>query len=266
MERIKQALERAREERERGGVSKSRRVWSSAAPDLSITFTETRTLRLSPEIIDQKRLVAIAEEGTMADAYRILRTRVLQRMRGNGWHSIAVTSMTEHNGKTLTAVNLAISMAKEVNHTVLLVDLDLRRPNVGRCFLNEPVPGLSDHLLRGVPLSDILFNPGIDRLVVLPGNEPLANSSEMLSSPAMTRLVHDLKTRYESRFIVFDMPTLMATDDVLAFLPQTDGVLLVVEEGRTLRQELARAPELLQGTNLIGTVLNKSADPVYKYY
>jgi protein-tyrosine kinase len=266
MERIKQALERAREERQHGGMYKTRRVWSPATPELSIEFTETRTLQLAPDIIDEQRLVATAEEGAMADAYRILRTRVLQRMTGNGWRSIAITSMTEHNGKTLTAVNLAISMAKEVNHTVLLVDLDLRRPNVGRYFSHEAAPGLSDHLLRGVPLSEILFSPGIDRLVVLPGNEPLANSSEMLSSPAMMRLIQDLKTRYESRYILLDMPTLMATDDVLAFLPQTDGVLLVVEEGRTLRQELARVPELLQGTNLIGTVLNKSADPVYKYY
>lgn len=266
MERIKQALERAREERQRGSVHKTRRVWSSAAPELSIEFTETRTVPLSPEVADEKRLVANAEDGTMADAYRILRTRVLQRMRANDWRSLAVTSMTEHNGKTLTAVNLAISMAKEVNHTVLLVDLDLRRPNVGRCFFQDPAPGLSDHLLRGLPLNQILFNPGIERLVVLPGNEPLANSSEMLSSPAMARLIQDLKARYESRYIVFDMPTLLATDDVLTFLPQTDGVLLVIEEGRTLRQELTRVPELLQGTNLIGTVLNKSVGPVYKYY
>lgn len=266
MERIKQALQRAREERENSGTVKSRRVWSSAAADLSITFSETRTLRLSPEDIDKNRLVAVAEGGTMADAYRILRTRVLQRMRANGWRSLAVTSMTEHNGKTLTAVNLAISMAKEVNHTVLLVDLDLRRPSVGRCFSSVPAPGISDYLLRATPLSEVLFTPGIDRLVVLPGNEPLANSSEMLSSPAMTNLIQELKTRYDSRYIVFDMPTLMATDDVLTFLPQTDAVLLVVEEGNTLRQELARAPELLHGSNLIGTVLNKSADPVYKYY
>jgi protein-tyrosine kinase len=131
-----------------GGIYKSRRVWSSATPELSIEFTETRTLQLAPDIIDQQRLVATAEEGVMADAYRILRTRVLQRMKGNGWRSIAITSMTEHNGKTLTAVNLAISMAKEVNHTVLLVDLDLRRPNVGRCFSHEAAPGLSDHLLN----------------------------------------------------------------------------------------------------------------------
>ncbi len=266
MERIKQALQRAREERQRDGTYKSRRVWSSASPELSISFTETRSLPLTPDIIDKNRLVAVAEDGAMADAYRILRTRVLQRMRANGWRSLAITSMTEHNGKTLTAVNLAISMAKEVNHTVLLVDLDLRRPSIARCFSNEPTPGLSDYLLRGMGISEVLFTPGIDRLVVLPGNEPLANSSEMLSSPAMTSLIQELKARYESRYIVFDMPTLMATDDVLTFLPQTDAVLLVVEEGKTLRQEIARAPDLLQGANLIGTVLNKSADPVYKYY
>ena len=82
----------------------------------------------------------------------------------------------------------------------------------------------------------------------------------------MVSLVQDLKTRYASRLVLFDMPPLIGTDDMLAFLPYTDAVLLVVEEGKTHREELMRAQELLQETNFLGTVLNKSADPVSKYY
>lgn len=98
--------------------------------------------------------------------------------------------------------------------------------------------------------------------MILPGGAPLANSSELLSSPVMLRLVQEVKRRYPSRLVVFDMPSVLTSDDVLAFSPYLDAALLVVEEGKTLREDAARAAELLQAANhnLIGTVLNKSAD------
>lgn len=269
MERIKQALERAREERQRisgVGAFTSRRDQSAPAAKAPVKYTQTRTINVSAETLRENRIVGADLGSAVADAYKILRTRVLHRMRAKNWTSLAITSANENNGKTLTALNLAVSMAREVNHTVLLVDLDLRRPSVARHFTDESLPGLSDYLLHGTPLQDILFNPGIDRLVVLPGNQALANSSEMLSSPAMVSLIEEIKTRYASRLIIFDMPTLMATDDVLAFSPLTDALLLVVEEGRTRRDELAQVPALLHGMNLLGVVLNKSADPITAYY
>lgn len=269
MERIKQALERAREERrQNAGASlyPVRQTVSPTSDKLSISYTQTRSLVVSPERMYENRLVSGPEGSEIADAYRILRTRVVQRMRANGWSSLAVTSLGENNGKTLTSINLAISMAREVNHTVLLVDLDLRRPSVVRYFTDETLPGLSDYLLHGTPIEQLLFNPGIERLVVLPGNEPIANSSELLSSPAMVNLIRDLTTRYKSRLVILDMPVLSGTDDVMAFAPHTDAVLLVVEEGQTLRDELSQVPELLHGTKLIGTVLNKSSEPLSSYY
>lgn len=269
MERIKQALERAREERRQGGGASLYPVRRNVAPiadKLSVEYAQTRCIAASPERMYENRLVSGLEESVVADAYRILRTRVLQRMRASGWRSLAVTSLGENNGKTLTSINLAISMAREVNHTVLLVDLDLRRPSISQHFTDEALPGLSDYLLRGTPINELLFNPGIERLVVLPGSQPMANSSEVLSSPAMVGLIRDLKARYESRFLVFDMPVLTGTDDVMAFAPHTDAVLLVVEEGQSLRDDLAHVPELLSGTKLIGTVLNKSNESASVYY
>jgi protein-tyrosine kinase len=289
MERIKQALERAREERRQTGASqldilpthvsgKPSTLPQARPPETpllspkpsiipSITYTQTCMIEVSPERLRERRVAVGMKADAVADVYKVLRTRILHRMRAKGWNSLAITSVGANNGKTLTAVNLAISLARRVNQTVLLVDLDLRRPRVARYFTEKTLLGLSDYLLHGTPLAQILFNPGgIERLVILPGNKPLVNSSEMLSSPAMVNLVQDLKTRYVSRLVLFDMPPLIGTDDMLAFLPYTDAVLLVVEEGKTHREELMRAQELLQETNFLGTVLNKSADPVSKYY
>ena len=175
----------------------------------------------------------------MADAYKVLRTHVLQRMRTNGWKTLAITSPGEGNGKTLTAINLAISLAREVNQTILLVDLDLRRPSLGRYFVEGTTRGLSDYLTEGADLADVLLHPGIERLVILPGNHSFTQSSEMLSSPRMVQLVQDLKTRYADRLILFDMPPLLAGDDVIAFLPYVDAVMLVIEEGKTTKDELS---------------------------
>ena len=106
-----------------------------------------------------------------------------------------------------------------------------------------------------------MFNPGIDRMVVLPGREPIFNSSEMLSSPKMIALVDELKTRYPSRIVIFDLPPLLATDDALAFSPYVDAILLVAEEGKTSKEDLLQVKNILKDSNIIGTVLNNAELP-----
>ena len=277
MERIKQALERARQEREKAvpgsgdaapaGAPRPRAA-PAPLPEHTFVYTQTRVVPVSEDWLRRHRILAALHNDAISDAYKVLRTSVLQRMRANGWSSLAVTSPGRGAGKTLTAVNLAVSMAGEVNNSVLLVDLDLRRPHVHRYFSDEKLPGISDYLTDGRPLHEILFNPGIDRLVVLPGHRPYANSSEMLSSPRMVQLADELASRYPSRIVLYDMPPLLECDDVMAFAPHVDAVLLVVGEGDTTREELARAAEVIGDLNLIGTVLNKSAEErtAYGYY
>lgn len=265
MERIKQALERARAERESTPVGQGRggpAAGPGSAPALSgpIVYTQTRVCRLDPELLRRNRILGGGEPEEVVTAYRMLRTQVLQRMLANDWRALAVSSPGPGAGKSLTAINLALSLAREVDHTVLLVDLDLRRPALHTCLGLGVRHGIGDYLLREVPLPEILVNPGVERLVVLPGREPLQDSSELLRSPRMVALVEELKARYPSRLIVFDLPPLLATDDALAFSPYADAVLLVLEEGRTTREEVAAARELLEGTPILGTVLNKSRD------
>ena len=278
MERIKEALERARRERagkgtgaEGEGVARTeaRAADAGIAEDGDgerITYTQTRTAPMDPTVARRNRLVTATDNREAIAAYKILRTQVLQRMRSEGWNALAVTSPGEGEGKTLTAVNLALSIAQEVNHTVLLVDMDLRRPSVHRFFGMEPERGINDHLVHDVPLPEILFNPGAERLVVLPGRDPILNSSEVLSSPKMVRLVEELKHRYPSRIVVFDLPPVLSADDAMAFSPYIDCALLVIEDGATTRDAVTHAMEYLDATRVLGTVLNKAERSVQQAY
>jgi len=269
MERIKKALERAREERQTHETAHAAPAEPGNEPEhpappagktAEIAYTKTRIVKTDPELLREKRVVASLANNPIADAYKVLRTQVLHRMRANHWSTLAITSPTEGNGKSLTAVNLAVSLAREVNHTVLLVDLDLRKPTIRHYFLKEDGYGISDYLNHDVPLSEILVNPDIERLVVLPGNDAFSHSSEMLSSPKMVQLTEELKTRYPTRMVLIDMPPMLACDDMLAFSPYIDAVLLVVEEGETREDHLKRAVHLLEGTEICGIVLNKSRE------
>lgn len=268
MERIKQALERAREERQGAEptVLNSQRPGGAApSPEACIAYTQTRVARPDPAALARHRILGGEDQPEVVTAYKMLRTQVLQRMVANGWKALAVTSPGAGAGKSVTALNLALSLAREVAYTVLLVDFDLRRPALHEYLGIAPGRGIGDYLLRDVPLSDVLVNPGIERLVLLPGREPIYNSAEMLRSPKTVRLVEELKSRYPTRLVVFDLPPLLCADDALAFSPYADAVLLVLEEGATTRREIQATRELLGVTPILGTVLNKSRERVRAY-
>lgn len=261
MEHIVKAVERARNERY-AVMPRNRQLVPS-----EIRYTQTRTVPHYPGWLQQQRVITPGSTAAYAEAYKVLRTRVSQRMRQNGWRTLAVTSLRPHEGKTLTAINLSISLAQESDHTVLLVDADLRRPSIHKYLGLQVELGLSDHLLENTPLQQILIHPAIRHLVIAPGGKPVNQSSELLSSPMMRQLVHELKTRYASRLVIFDLPPVFSTDDALAFSPYIDALLLVVEDGKTQRDDVAESLEILKSTNqnLIGTVLNKSVESNARY-
>lgn len=263
MERIKQALELARKEREKtggkvtGSIAKPSKSDHSVA-ETDITYTKTRTVSMPVNELREKRIIT-EQQNSISDAYRILRTQVLQRLNEKKWNTLAITSPGNGAGKSLTAINLAISLAREVDNTVLLVDTNLRSPKLDKYFEFNTEYGLSDYLVQDKPLGDMLVHPeGIPRFVMLPAGRAIANSSEMLSSPKMQRLVEEVKHRYPSRIVIFDLPPILESSDTLAFIPNADATLMVIEEGQTLEIELKQAFELLQGNEVIGTVLNKA--------
>src|SRR3989344_5380540 len=208
MERIKQALEKARSERLKGGTVPSDKGTISSGTTTGTTigtttpvinYTRTRTVAVANDLLQERRIISGQEQNSYMDAYRILRTQVLQRLKENSWNSLAITSPGVSEGKTLTAINLAISLAMEVDYTVLLVDADLRHPSVHNYFGLDTGYGLSEYLTDYKPIDELLVHPAnIPRFIILPGGKSLTNSSEMLSSPKMVRLVEDLKTRYPS--------------------------------------------------------------------
>lgn len=268
MDLITKAVERA--QAERGPAAYRSPV--AAPPAVSadevsgIVYSQTRVISIPKRVLGARKIVTPDALDAQIRPYKILRTRVLQKMKENGWNTLAITSPNPGEGKTLTSINLAASIAMDMTCTAILVDLDLMRPSVHRSIGFSIERGIADYLLSDTPLPDLLVNPGIPRLVILPGSRPIRHSSEMLSSPKMRHLVTELKVRYPSRYVLFDMPPLRGSDDMLVFAPHVDAVLLVVEEGKTSVDDLRRAASILSESNVIGTVLNKVVEEDVAYY
>ena len=188
----------------------------------------------------------------------MLRTQVMHRVREKGWNVIGVTSPSQHEGKTLTAINLAISLAMDISQSVLLIDANLQHPSIHDVFGLGDCRGLAEYLLDDIPIEELLIHPGIGRFVFLPGGRAISHSAEALTSPKMVALAEEFKRRYQSRVIIYDLPSLLGTSDVLAFSPYIDAMLLVIEEGHTKTEDVERALSLVKpSTHLLGTVINK---------
>ena len=243
------------------GQARLRRV--PAAPVDTAHAQRFQPVTLDKAALHDNFILPQLQDAGALRAYKILRTRVLRRLEANQWHSFALTGVTAGEGKTLTAVNLAIALAQDVNTWVALVDLDLQRPRVAEYLGMRSVrgeKGLSDYLQGNATFENIVYSPDIERLAVIPNFSPLLNASEMLASPRMAELMQALEAETPRRILIFDMPPVLAADDVLAFAPQIDGLLLVVAEGTTDRNSLRRAKEVLSEMNLLGVVLNRSAE------
>lgn len=286
METLQEAIERARQEREgeigqtvlpgetnkQAGVSKQTGIeaplttrTSAALPSgtnhpipSQVNYSATRRVEPSTGALLRNRVIASEYSDPRTEVYRQLRSQVLAKMKRNNWRSLALTSAYEGAGKTLTAVNLAITISQEENQTVLLVDLDLRKPNVNTTLGIDVQKGIVDHLFRGEPIENVLLNPGYPRLVVLPGLPQGHHSSEVLSSPQMKAFMEDITGRYSDRIIIFDLPPLLRNDDAMVFVPNVDSCLYVVEDGVTRPEDIERSMLLLQHSQLIGTILNKA--------
>jgi capsular exopolysaccharide synthesis family protein len=267
MDRIKKALEKSRSSKRRSPARPQQfEAERGAHPFDNIVYTRSKQIEVGQNILSESRLIAGNPSDPRALSFKMLRTQALQIMRENGWSTIAVTGPTAGAGKSLVAINLAISMSLEVNQTVLLVDLDLRNPSIHQYFAFEPEYGLLDYLTGEAKIEDMLVNPGFKRLLILPSKGSTSESSELLSSPQMIELAKELKLRYKSRMVIYDLPPVLNTDDALVFLPNVDSTLLVVENGRNTTSEVQNSMRMLEGTNILGTVLNKADEDIREYY
>ncbi len=228
---------------------------------ITIAYSNTRVFNPDPALLESNRIVNPSSNDPAATAFRMLRTQVLQRMDEHSWRSMAFLSPGADDGKTTTAINLAVSLASDRHHTVLLIDGDLRRPTIGAALGIKPEFGLDDVLRGDARIEQCLYHPeGFERLVVLPARGPLANSSETLAGPQGRALVIELRSRYPERILLFDLPPILGADDALAFLPLVECGLMIVAERATRRADLLRSMELVRKTNIIGTVINRATD------
>ena len=209
------------------------------------------------ENLEAHRILSAFSDQNLHDAYNLLRTQFLQKTRAQGWNTIMVTSALPCEGKTTTTINLGLSIAREAMQTALLVDTSLRNPTLDRILDLSCSRGLSDYLLNGAALRDLLINPSQDNFVVLPAGRAIQGSTDILSSPKMKELVQELKNRYSDRYILFDCPHVLDMPDSLIFASYVDAVLLVVEAGRTPRDTIQTALNTLKNSNVVGLVLNK---------
>ena len=225
----------------------------------SIQYTQTRIFDPLPSVLSKNRIVADSLGTPAAEVFRMLRTQVRLRMKRRCARTLGICSARETEGKSLIALNLAISMSLDVNQTVLLTELDLRRPSMCRTIGYAPEFGLDDYFLGAASIQECLVNIGFERLVLLPARQPMARASEYLASPCMMELSKELRDRYPDRMVIYDMPPILTTDESISIMNKLDACLFVVEEGNTGKKDVERAIELLDRDRLIGTVLNKAS-------
>ena len=282
MERIKQALEKARQQSAGAAPHPAHPPAPAPAPTapaaaaqqadalasgaIEVNYTQTEIVRLDRATLERNRIVAFEKTNPDNWVYDVLRTQVLQKMDEKGWRTLAITSPTVGSGKTVTAINLAISIAHHTQRTAMLVDFDLRRPRVGTYLGVRKTPSLSEVLTGKAQLADAMVNPDLPRLVVLPTSRPVPHAAEVLSSVVVRSMVADLRERYADRIVIFDMPPVMAGDDVMALLPSVDAVLLVVGNGDSTRKEIEESMRHLPPEQLLGVVLNKAEAEVRRGY
>lgn len=277
MERIRQAIEKVKaQQASEAGRGRSLHQGTVVARNPSVArehdelgdirYQYTRVVKLQKDHLEKNRIVAFNKDNPSGISFDLLRTHVLQKMEENGWRTLAITSPTPEAGKTVVAINLAMSIAQQTNRTAMLVDFDLRRPKVG-AYLGIPMEKSLNDMLDGTSeLCDVLVNPDMPRLVVLPTRNPVRNSAETLSSRKIADLTRDLRERYKSRVVIFDLPPILVADDALTLLPQIDCVLMVVANGMSTSEEIKDSLHLLPAEKLLGTVLNKAEVEQTAYY
>lgn len=215
---------------------------------------------LRGQIMGDVPLVSVHRDHPAARGFDLLRTRLLQTLRANGWHRIAIAGPTPGSGATFTAVNLALSMARVPRSRTVLMDMNLRDPGVAEA-LGLDAPGrMRDFLQGGVAMSEHMQRVG-DTLALGLASAPDPDAAEILHDRQTAEVLDLTAARLSPDVVLYDLPPILAHDDLAAFLPQVDGVLLVADATRTLARHIEMCERILDGqTRLLGVILNRARD------
>lgn len=231
-----------------------------------LLWTNLLPLRLDAEVIAENRIVTSARLDPAHATFDMVRTKLLQAARENNWTSIAITSPTHSCGKTFVAANLAFSLSHQTDCRTVLVDLDLRRPQIGALLGLGKLPVMEKFLRGQSEIRDVFLRYG-DNLAIGANGQSVRFSAELLQSAETARVLQELKQRLNPGVVLFDLPPMYPNDDVMAFLPNVDCVILVAAAGYSTSDEVATCEqELFEKTNVLGVVLNKCRYGHGKYW
>ena len=214
----------------------------------------------------------LAPRSEIADQYRVIKRPLIANAMGRGaavvvnGNLIMVTSALPGEGKSFTAINLAMSIATELDNTVMLVDADVARPSVMKVLGLPPGPGLLDLVQDDtLEVSSVLLKTNIDKLTILPSGTPHDRATELLASDAMVRLLNDIAKRYADRIIIFDSPPLLLTTESRVLASHMGQIVVVVRAGHTLQADVKQALATIEACPVKLMLLNQ-ATSLFKNY
>ncbi len=275
MEKIQSAIDKARAARTSAtSGSAASPALHTASPQPLISDTAAAWAALQPYTPNLPRLLAqrVVALGAGKDVvlFDMMRTKVIQQMRANGWRRLAITSPSPVCGKSTIALNLAFSLARQTELRTVLGELDLRRPSLAKTLGVRSRAGFARVLQGGADFADVALRYS-DGLALALNDGPVRNPAELLHGSAVSTQLAAIDARYAPDLMIFDMPPMLVTDDVMAFMGHVDAVLLIAAaETTTIKQIDACERELATQTNVMGVVLNKcqymGQEYGYNYY
>lgn len=277
MEKIQEALAKARASRDGGAPDRAAPV-RTAAPRTAETAQESATalawagltpLQLNAEQLKKARITTLSG-GHEATAFDVMRTKTLQTMRQNNWRRLAITSPSVACGKSTIALNLGFSLSRQEEVRSILMELDLRRPSLTRMLQARP-PACVTEVLQGTAdfASQALCHQG--NLAFSLCTTKVGNPAELLQTTNVPERLAEIEARFSPDLMIFDMPPMLLSDDMMAFAVHVDCVLLVAAaEATTIKEIDTCERELASQTNVMGVVLNKcrymGQEYGYSYY
>ena len=275
MDHIRQALERAR-----AANPTDRNHSTSIAPQwpLDREFDPYQPhesgdravddIALNAEHLESHRIIAHDDRDFRARSFDMLRTQVLQAMDQNNWKTLGITSPSPGCGKTVTAINLAFSIARQPERSAFLCDLDLQRPQIATTLGLNCRSGLIGVLDGRIPVESAAIHASIgnNHIMVLPAESSTIDSSARMTSSAMSVMLQEIKRDYRSHTIIVDLPPMLSSDDVIAVLPQLDCILLVAAVGKSTVAEIDECNRHLRSAQVLRLVLNKTREVNANYY
>ena len=279
MERIQAAIQKAKEQRAASGAvaaaaprtERPRPLGRDARPGerpATPIWAALPPFEPDPARMRDNRVVTFERSDPVHVTLDMMRTKTLRLMREKGWKALGVTSPTTGCGKTTLVANLAFSLAHQPDMRALVLDMDLRRPALG------PLLGITgEHsmasLLRGTGgIAENFVRYG-DNLAIGTSASGIRHASELLQQAATPAVLADVRAQFRPDIVLYDLPPMLVSDDVIAFLPHLDCVILVAAAEKSRIDEIDKCEQdLAEHTNVLGVVLNKCRYPGedYGYY